>query len=126
LIQIEVARIVVSADSNASEDELALTHSRRNTASAFLRGACRLIEMLFDSEEELGNRHVEPSRNGERRVNSEVVLPALDAAHIRAVDAAMVRKGFLGKTGLLPEGTDSVAEHYLQSLHYQQSAKGHA
>jgi hypothetical protein len=73
----------------------------------------RLFYVSFNPGEQFGNGHTKASRDGQGCLNSEIMLSALDAAHIRSVESAVVRKRLLRKSFLLSQFTDSLSEDLL-------------
>jgi hypothetical protein len=73
----------------------------------------RLLCISLNPREQFGNRDAKASRNGEGRLNGEIMLSPLDGAHVRPVESAVVRKRLLRKSFLLPQFTDPLSERLL-------------
>ena len=82
-------------------------------------------DFVFDSGKQFGKGYSESLRNGERRLDREVMFAALDAAHVCPMEAAMVGEGLLGKALLPPQFPYPVPEDYCNLLHLQQFADRH-
>ena len=67
----------------------------------------------FNSGEQFGNRDVEATRDRKRRLNSEVVLTALNRSHVGAMQTTVIRERLLRESFLLSEIADSPTESLL-------------
>lgn len=63
--------------------------------------ACtRCLYLLLDAGKQVRHCHPEPGRNGHDGLQGKVVFAALDAAHVRAMQSAVIGETFLRKAVL--------------------------
>ncbi len=82
-----------------------------------------LRKLLLDICKEVGDGHTQAAGDGQNRLDRQVTFAAFNAAHVRAVQAAMVGKGLLRKTFSRPQLPNSFAKNLLEVCHLSQSGK---
>jgi hypothetical protein len=87
--------------------------SDRSTPGSDIPIFVHFFYVSFNPGEQFGNGDAKASRDGHGCLNGEIVLSALDAAHIRSVESAVVRKRLLRKPFLQPQFTDPLSEDLL-------------
>ena len=60
-----------------------------------MSGRARRLDLLLDAGEEFRHRHPESGRNRHDGFHREIVFAALDAAHVRPMQPAVIGETFL-------------------------------
>lgn len=70
------------------------------------------LKFQLNIRQEFGEGQAETPGDQKRRLDGEVVLAAFDAAHVGAMQVAMVSEGFLGEPFFPPQFPYAVPENH--------------